>query len=90
MAEAPKEMSFWQSLSATFLDKDGSLDNAEIVATYAAIVGLTCPVIDWIRSGGNFPVVAYASAASGFIVAIGAAKRIKDGLWKKEDEEHHE
>jgi len=78
-------MSFLDRLKLTYLDKDGSWAVPEMVATVAAFNCIVCPLIDWIRGTANYPIVAVTSSLSGIVLALAAAQRVRDGLWKAGD-----
>jgi hypothetical protein len=82
-------MSFLDRLKLTYLDKDGSWAVPEVVATIAACNCIVCPLVDWIRGAASYPIVAVTSSLSGIVLALAAAQRVRDGLWKAGDTPTH-
>ena len=70
----------------TFTDKDGSLSIPEIVAACGAVPGIGGPVWDWAVRGSHFDLQSYGIGLGALILALGTAQRIRDGLWKKDEQ----
>lgn len=72
-------------LKQTFLDKDGSIALPEVFAALAAANCIVCPFFDWVLRGTAYPVATVSASLMGLVVALAAAQRIRDGLWKPND-----
>lgn len=90
----------WDRLKLTFLDKDGSYAIPEIAATSAAASTLLASLLaiamfvhkGWGQNmtpdytGLGVAVSALTAGIGAIVFALGVAQRIRDGLWKKDDQ----
>lgn len=71
-------------LDKTYKDPDGSLSIPELAATGAALIALVGGAVSvW---QGHFDVQAFGIGAGAIVAALGAAQRLRDGLYKGDDQ----
>ncbi len=73
-------------LRKTFTDPDGSYSIPELVATFGALSGLCASLWDCFYRGHTLDLQGFGIGLGSIVAALGAAQRMRDGLFRKDQQ----
>jgi len=79
-------MAIVDRIKQTFLDKDGAYCLPEISVALGGAQALASAAWDFWYRGHSPDLQAFGLGLSAVVVAMGAAQRIRDGLWHKDED----